>query len=305
MSKKPRGFIVINEVILPIGLFCMMLGLGLSIAWEELILALRNTRALITALVSMLGVVPIIGFGIAHIFPLSSDLAVGMAILATCPGGIFSSYMTKLARANVALSVALTTIVSVLYAFTATFWAQMAIKLLAGRDEAIVISPLDTLVPLFCFVVLPVLVGIYLKQKNVGFAIRHAHWVRDLSALLLVSAYVIILYQSRSTLAEHIQSCFWAVLVFNVAALLIALISCIVARIKRRDAVAVLMEHTVRQEGTGVYVATVLLGRPIMAFPLLLNALIAQVAALLVVFISRRMNAAEERVKHPLSSSCI
>ena len=284
---------MINEVVLPIGLFFMMMGLGLSITVEELIRASRNTRALFTALISMLVLVPIAGFSIARAFPLSTDLAMGLAILATCPGGIFSSYMTRLANGNVALSIALTTIVSIVYAFTATFWCQLALSVFSTQQEGLTVSPLETLRPLACFVVLPVVIGVLLNRYNVDRVTRHARWFRDLSAVCLLSAYGIILYGSRTSLLSQLQSCFLPVLTFNMVALLIAISACTIAKVSRRDMVAVIMENTIRQEGTGVYVASVLLGRPAMAFPLLLNTLIAQLMALMIAFLSRRANARE------------
>lgn len=108
----------LTTVFLPLALFIIMLGMGLGLTLNDFKRVFIQPKAVILGLIAQLIVLPIIGFLLAMIFPLLPELAVGVMILAACPGGPTSNMVTYLVRGNVALSITLTAISSLITVFT-------------------------------------------------------------------------------------------------------------------------------------------------------------------------------------------
>ncbi|HZG39412.1 MAG TPA: bile acid:sodium symporter, partial [Nodosilinea sp.] len=108
----------LTVVFLPLALFTVMLGMGLGLRVDDFARVLVYPKAVIVGLLAQLTMLPMLGLVLASIFPLSPELAVGVMILAACPGGPTSNLVTYLARGNVALSITLTAISSLITVFT-------------------------------------------------------------------------------------------------------------------------------------------------------------------------------------------
>jgi BASS family bile acid:Na+ symporter len=105
----------LTDVFLPLALFIIMVGMGLSLTLEDFQRVVIYPKAVVIGLVAQLIMLPIVGFCIAWMFPLEPQLAVGVMILSACPGGPTSNMITFLAGGDVALSVTLTAISSLIY----------------------------------------------------------------------------------------------------------------------------------------------------------------------------------------------
>jgi len=98
----------VTGIVLPMALFTMMLGLGSSVSLSDFVIAWRRPRALLLGLLSGVAIVPLLAFLALRSLHLEPDLAFGLLLVASCPGGLFSNYLTALARGQVALSISLT-----------------------------------------------------------------------------------------------------------------------------------------------------------------------------------------------------
>ena len=105
---------IIIDVVLPLSLAYIMFSLGLGLRVSDFGLILSEPKAFAVGLGNQMIVLPIVGFGIANIFDLSGEMAVGLMILACCPGGVTSNILTKLSGGDTALSISYTAVVSVL-----------------------------------------------------------------------------------------------------------------------------------------------------------------------------------------------
>jgi len=103
---------VVIDVIVPICLAVMMVGLGMTLTVEDFKRVLAFPKATAIGLVFQMIALPLIGFGLASVFPLAPELAVGVMLLAACPGGVASNIITHLAKGDTALAVTLTIISS-------------------------------------------------------------------------------------------------------------------------------------------------------------------------------------------------
>lgn len=113
---------VLTAVFLPLALFIIMLGMGLGLTVNDFKRVLVEPKAAVLGLIAQLIMLPVVGFFLASLFPLSPELAVGVVVLAACPGGPTSNLITYLVQGNVALSITLTAISSLITVFTIPFY---------------------------------------------------------------------------------------------------------------------------------------------------------------------------------------
>ncbi|MEO1403703.1 MAG: bile acid:sodium symporter, partial [Cyanobacteria bacterium J06635_1] len=122
----------LTAVFLPLALFIIMLGMGLGLTVKDFQRILIEPKAVILGLIAQLIMLPVVGFLLATLFPLAPELAVGMMILAACPGGPTSNLVTYLVQGNVALSITLTAISSLITVFTIPWVVNLAMGVFMG-----------------------------------------------------------------------------------------------------------------------------------------------------------------------------
>ena len=104
------GATFLTDVILPASLFVIMLGMGLSLTIDDFRRILMYPKATVIGLVNQLLMVPLVGFGLCHLFQLPTEFAIGMILLSACPGGVTSNLISHVARGDTALSISLTAV---------------------------------------------------------------------------------------------------------------------------------------------------------------------------------------------------
>lgn len=119
---------IITQVFLPLALFIIMMGMGLSLVVDDFRRVLRYPKAVAIGLAIKLLVIPIITFGLLAVIPLEPELAVGFILLAACPGGATTNLITHLAKGDVALSITLTAIASVITVFTIPLLVNLGLQ---------------------------------------------------------------------------------------------------------------------------------------------------------------------------------
>ncbi|HMO74413.1 MAG TPA: bile acid:sodium symporter [Sphingopyxis sp.] len=277
-----------TQILLPLGLFLIMFGMGLALRWDDFTRVFQMPRPFVVGTASILLLIPGVGFAVAAAFGLQGELAVGLILVAACPGGMFSNLMTDYAKGNVALSITLTAIVSMVAVLTIPFWAGLALEQYLADNTEIRLPFLDTVVPLVLFVLLPVALGMLAAAKATRWADRFGPAVKNVAALLVLTMMIYIAATQKSETVAELPVLIAAVVTLNLLSIAIAVIVSLLTRLQRQDVISVIMEHAVRQEGTGIYIAATLIGSSTMALPLLLNSGVGMTAAVVVVALNRR-----------------
>lgn len=280
----------ITGILLPIALFTMMLGLGSSVGISDFVTAWRRPYALLLGLLSGVIIVPSLAFLALRSLHLQPDLAFGLLLVASCPGGLFSNYLTALARGQIALSISLTAAGSIAYVFTLPVWVQLGSQAFTQGSSDIVVPFARICLPLVSFLLVPVAIGMLLRSKAPKLLERYGDRVRDVGALTAIACYFAIVYEQRETMLETVAAALPIVVIFNLAALLFIIAAATMCRLTRTERITLAIEHMIRQEGTAIFVSVVLLERASATLPLLVNTLVGLCCALLVVAVSRRMN---------------
>lgn len=188
---------IFTEIFLPITLAIITLGIGLSISVQDIRNILIQPRNISVGLFSQLVLLPIIAFSIAWVTGLQAELAVGLVLIAICPGGATSNLVNFMIRGNVALSLSITVVNGVITIFTIPLIAMLALEVFMHQDAYIHLSFIDTVFQIFSLTVLPATAGILIRRYRPEFAIKLENPLRYILPLLLFLVFGGVLFIER------------------------------------------------------------------------------------------------------------
>jgi BASS family bile acid:Na+ symporter len=251
----------LTQIILPLVLAVIMFGMGLSLTKQDFLELSKEPKPVAVGLFGQLLILPLLAYGIAVFFNLPEHLAVGIMILAACPGGISSNIISQLARANLALSVSLTAITTLICVVTTPLIIRFAIEQFNDTPTE-PFSLLSTTLGLIFITLIPVLVGILLRHKFADFAIRSEVFFRRLSTAFLIFMIAAITYQERANLLESFVLVSEASISLNFLAIFTGLLLGLIFKLVKRDAVTLGIEVGVQNSSMAMLIAITFLNRP-------------------------------------------
>jgi BASS family bile acid:Na+ symporter len=252
---------ILTQFILPLVLALIMFGMGLSLTKQDFLELSKEPKPVAVGLLGQLLILPLLAYGIAIFFDLSEHLAVGIMILAACPGGTSSNILSQLARANLALSVSLTAVTTLICVVTTPLIIRFAIEQF-NDTTAESFSLLSTTLGLIFITLLPVLLGIMIRHKLTDFALRSEAFFRHLSTAFLVFMIAAITYQERDNLVESFVLVSEATFSLNILAIGAGVLLGITFRLVKRDTVTLGIEVGVQNSSMAILIAITFLDRP-------------------------------------------
>lgn len=258
-EEEEEENLIIN-VVLPLSLAFIMFSLGLGLTIEDFTLVFREPKAFAIGLTNQMIVLPIIGFGIATLADLDGELAVGMMILACCPGGVTSNILTKLANGDTALSISYTAVVSVVTVVTLPLIVGFSLDHfgVAGDDFDI----LSLGMKVFVLTTAPVLIGMAVKSYLPDTAERMEKGVNTAAAVLFVIIVLAAIASEWSTLMDNIGTLGPAVVALNVLMLTIGFQSAKLLDLETIKATTVSIESGIQNATVGVTIGGLVLAAP-------------------------------------------
>ena len=250
----------ISTIILASSLIIIMLGMGLSLVIDDFKRIIIYPKAILVGLSNQLIILPLIGFVIAIAFPIRPEIAVGIMILAACPGGPTSNLITHLAKGDTALSVTLTAISSFITILTIPFIVNFALIHFLDKGEFIRLDVLETIIRIFVIIVIPVIIGMVVRRYKEGFALRMANPVRRASGIVIALVIIGIFIKERENFVSYFQQAGLVALVLNVTTMLIGYYSSKLFRIRNKSAVSISIESGIQNGTLAITIAVVLLG---------------------------------------------
>ncbi len=258
---------VLTKVVLPLAQFIIMLGMGLALSLGDFRRVSKQPKAFIVGIWAQMVLLPAIGFALATLLNLPPALAVGLMILSLCPGGTTSNLFAYLAKGDLALSVSLTAVASIIAPFSLPLIGSFAMEHFMGAETAVTLPLGKTVIQLVAITILPVSIGMLIRNKAYDFAIRAEGPVKIMSALFLVLVIAGIMRNSWSDLPSYFADAGVAALLLNLATMACGFGLALAARLSRPQSVTIGLEVGLQNGTTALLVTGTILENPIMSIP--------------------------------------
>ena len=202
--------------IAPIALALIMLALGLGLTGQDFLRVLKQPKDFIVGLICQLILLPVIAFVLIKIFNTPLELALGVMIIAAAPGGVTSNVLTKFANGDVALSVSLTAIISLISIISVPFIVFMSADLLEISNISKEISMIGISMKMFLVVTLPVLLGMVIRKFATNFITSKTQMIQRISIILFIIVFVAIWVEEWENIMSYIAQAGAITLVLNI-----------------------------------------------------------------------------------------
>ena len=213
---------LITDIFLPLALAFIMFSLGLTLSGRDFLRILSKPRDFFLGVFSQLLVLPIVAFLLIIIWPISNELAIGVMIIAAAPGGATSNVLTSYAKGDVALSISLTAIISLLCVFTIPFIIITSLAYLDNTELNRTIKLFDIASKMFLIVTVPVLLGMSFKAFLNNIANSFEPFARKISILLFILVLLGAILSERDNIISYFSQAGLITLCLNVLMMIIA-----------------------------------------------------------------------------------
>ena len=286
---------VITEIVLPLALAFIMFALGLGLTFDDFARVARRPRDFLVGAMSQIVLLPAVAFLLVNVWSMPPELALGVMIVAAAPGGVTSNILTAFARGDVALSISLTAVVSLLCVFTIPLIVVTSHGLLIGGDLGAEVSVARTAIGVFAIVTVPVLLGLLVRRLAADFAIRFEPLARRISTVLFALVLAGAIYQGRDDIVPYFAQAGLTTLVLNVTMMVLAYLVARIFASGPRQRVAIAIECGLQNGTLAIAVATLLFGGGLAVVPAATYSLTMFATALIFVALLRQPPARQER----------
>lgn len=277
---------ILTTVLLPLALATIMFGMGLTLTGADFKRLWQSPRAMVLGLVGQLVLLPLLAALLIIVFQLPSLTALGLMLVAACPGGTTSNLFSFLARANVALSVSLTAFSTVICLLTTPLLIQLAFQWQTGSPPEH-FSLLDTTIGLLLITLIPVSLGMLTRKKFTSWASRQESFFSRFTLVFLILMISAVVVSEWSLLMNEWRTLLPSSLALTLTATLLGLGLGWLGKLPKADQFTLGIEVGIQNATLTILIALSFLQRSDLATVAGLYGLTMYVGALLVVGISR------------------
>ena len=275
--------------IAPICLALIMLGLGLGLSIKDFTRILRTPKDFIVGFFSQLMILPIVALGVAIILNLSAPIAVGLMIIAAAPGGVTSNVLTKFANGDVALSISLTAVISLISIISVPFIVINSANFL-GVTISTDISMTGIALKMALVVTVPVIIGMVIRGFAENFISTKINIINKITGWLFVIVFAAIWIEEKDNILNYLAEAGLAVLILNVVMMTLAyfIAKKFVSGIAQQKCIA--LECGLQNGTLAVFVATLIFDDVAYVIPTAAYALIMYITGFIFIYILRKSN---------------
>lgn len=252
---------------LPIALFIIMIGIGMTLTIRDFRQVAVYPKGMIVGTVAQILVMPLIAFMLATLLAVPPAIAVGLVIIAACPGGTTSNLFVLLSRGNIALSIVLTVSASLITILTLPLFTNIALQYYMGTEEDIVLPVWKTVGMLIGIVLFPVAIGMVVRTRKPEVARKAESIVSIFGGIVLAVLIVALVYGVRDQIWELLKQAGPATILLNLAGIGLGLAVGRMAGLTQRESLAVAVELGVKNGTIALMVTLTLLESSAMSIP--------------------------------------
>jgi len=252
--------VLFQTTIIPAGLFLVMMGLGLTLSIDDILRIIIMPKAVITGLIGQLILLPLVAFGLAFLMNPAPVIAIGLILLAACPGGITSNAYVFASRGDIALSVTLTTVASLFTVFTMPLLATMALTLFAEGSDMVSVPVSNMMRSLAQLTILPIALGMGVRKFKPAFAEKMVEPVRKMAIGILIMVIITNTYFSIDTLKQYMLQAGAAALILNITCMTMGYGLARLTRLNTDQTISITYEVGLQNLSLALVLANTLLG---------------------------------------------
>jgi len=249
---------ILVKVVLPLSLAFIMFSLGIGLTFADFARVMTRPKAFALGAVNQLVALPVIAFLIATLFGMEGAIAVGFMLVAFLPGGITSNVLAKMARGDVALSVSLTAIISLIVIVTVPILVTATVSYFQGEALAANISVGGLAVQIFMLTTVPVVLGLLVRRFAAGFALRVEPWFSRIANILFLVIAIQTFVANWDVVQSQIATLGPAMMVLTIVLIAFGWISSRLLGFGRRTAATIAVETGLQNILLGLTVAAAL-----------------------------------------------
>ena len=276
--------------IAPLALALIMLGLGLGLTVNDFKRVLQNPKIFFVGIFSQIVFLPIIAYILLLVIKVPSAIALGVMIIAAAPGGVTSNVMTKFAKGDVALSISLTAVCSLISIISVPLIVFSSAKLIGVSNISEEITMTGIALKMAGIVTLPVFIGMIIRKFTENFISNNIKFIERTTGFLFLIVFAAIWIEERNNILSYLSQAGVVVLTLNIVMMIFAyyLAKVFSSNIEQRRCIAI---ECGLQNGTlAVFVATQIFNDIIYVIPTAAYALIMYITAFIFMYLLRNSN---------------
>ena len=279
---------IVTDVILPLALAFIMFVLGLGLTGADFLRVIKQPRDFFVGAFSQIILLPIIAFVLVKAWSIAPELAIGVMIIAAAPGGVTSNLLTSFAKGDVALSISLTAIISLLCVITIPFIVLTSVELLGGSNLTQDISLLSMSRDMFLIVTVPVILGMLLRKFSSGVALKLEPIAKKVSIILFVLVLLGAIAAERENVISYFAQAGLITLILNVVMMIVAYYVAQSLASGTRQKKCITIECGLQNGTLAIFVATSIFGGGMYVIPAATYSLIMFATSLIFVYLVRK-----------------
>ncbi|MDO6508095.1 bile acid:sodium symporter family protein [Colwellia sp. 4_MG-2023] len=282
---------MVNTKVVPICIFLIMMGMGLSLVPNDFKRVLKYPKAVSVGLLNQLILLPLIGFGLANIMPLEPEYAVGVMLLVLCPGGTTSNMFTHLAKGDVALSVTMTAVASLITVFTIPIVLNLSLQHFMGEGNEFQLPMMATMISLMKLTIVPIIIGMLIKAFAPKFADSSQIHVSRFGVLFLTLLVMFLTYIQQDIIVSAIIATGPVSLILNISTMALGYYSSRWFGLNTAQTTSITIEVGLQNSTLSMFMALTLLANYQMSFtPAIYTLIMLFTAGMLVRFFRSKVN---------------
>jgi BASS family bile acid:Na+ symporter len=279
---------IVVDVFLPLALAFIMFALGLGLTGKDFVRVAKQPRDFFVGAISQVILLPIIAFILVKIWPIAPELAIGVMIIAAAPGGVTSNLLTSFAKGDVALSISLTAIISLLCVITIPFIVLTSVGLLADSGITQDISLIGMARDMFLIVTVPVILGMLFRRFASGIASTFEPIAKKISTVLFVLVLLGAIAAERENVVSYFAQAGLITLVLNVVMMVVAYFIAQSLASGTEQKKCITIECGLQNGTLAIFVATSIFGGGMYVIPAATYSLIMFGTSLIFVYLVRK-----------------
>ena len=281
---------IVTDVILPLALAFIMFVLGMGLTGADFLRVVKQPRDFFVGSFSQIILLPIIAFILIKIWPIAPELAIGVMIIAAAPGGVTSNLLTSFAKGDVALSISLTAIISLICVFTIPFIVLTSVNLLGLFDVSQNISIASMSRDMFLIVTVPVILGMIFRKISYKATSKLEPVAKKISIVLFILVLLGAIAAERENVISYFAQAGLITLVLNVIMMVVAYYIAQLLASGTEQKKCITIECGLQNGTLAIFVATSIFGGGMYVIPAATYSLIMFATSLIFIYFVKKVS---------------